>query len=118
MPTGRYFEESRHDRDFNGTTKANRVEQVKAYSVNIDFNKNIDSQHHLIYGLEFVYDDVNSSGTDENILTGTLSPGPSRYPQSTWSSYAAYLTYQLKASEQLMLQAGMRWRASVNSPGA
>lgn len=104
-----FFEESRHDRDFNGDMKYNRVEQVNAYSLNLDFNKSLNEIHNLIYGLEAVYNDVTSTGTDENIITGTLSPGPSRYPQSTWSSYAAYLTYQFKMSRQLMLQAGARY---------
>lgn len=104
-----FFEESRHDRDFNGDMRYNRVEQVNAYSLNLDFNKSFDEKHNLIYGLEAVYNDVASTGTDENIITGSNVPGPSRYPQSTWSSYAAYLTYQFKINPQLMLQAGARY---------
>ena len=104
-----YFKESRIDRDFNSDTRSHRVEQVKAYSLNVDFNKSINEQHHLFYGFEAVYNDVASTGADENIVTGTLSPGPSRYPQSTWSSYAAYLTYHFKINDQLLLTAGARY---------
>lgn len=104
-----FFEESRHDRDFNGDMRYHRVEQVNAYSLNLDFNKSVDERHNLIYGLEAVYNDVASTGTDENIMTGINVSGPSRYPQSTWTSYAAYLTYQFKMSPQLKLQAGARY---------
>ena len=104
-----FFEESRIDRDFNDVIRRSRVEKVNAYSINLDFNKSFDQQHNIIYGIEFVYNDVVSTGSDENILTGNIIPGPSRYPQSSWSSYAAYLTYQFKMSQNLLLQAGARY---------
>lgn len=104
-----FFEESRVDRDFNDETRRNRIEKVNAYSINFDFNKSLDQNHNLIYGLEFVYNDVASTGTDENILTRDILPGPLRYPQSNWSSYAAYLTYQFKMSQNLLLQTGARY---------
>jgi len=104
-----YFEESRHDRDFNDTELRHRVEEVDAYSVNFDFNKSIGKRHQLFYGLEFVLDDVTSTGTDEDISTGDVVPGPARYPQSTWSSYGAYATYHFNLNEKLMLQAGLRY---------
>jgi len=104
-----FFEESRIDRDFNDVIRRSRVEKVNAYSINFDFNKSFDQQHNIIYGIEFVYNDVVSTGSDENILTNDIVPGPSRYPQSNWSSYAAYLTYQFKMSQNLLFQAGARY---------
>lgn len=104
-----YFEESRIDRDFNDTELRRRIEKVNAFSVNFDFSKRIGNLNHFIYGSEFVYNDVNSSGTDEDISTGIVKPGPARYPQSTWKSIAAYITYQYKMSERLSLQAGIRY---------
>lgn len=103
-----YFEESRHDRDFNKPIKYHRYEEVDAYSINIDLTKSVD-KHHIFYGLEMIYNDVRSTGKDEDISTGEVVPGPSRYPQSDWASYAAYLTYQYKVTEKLNLQAGARF---------
>ncbi|MDZ4845297.1 MAG: TonB-dependent receptor [Chitinophagales bacterium] len=103
------FEESRHDRDINDTELRNRMEEVDAWSVNVDFNKSIGSRHQLFYGLEFVLNDVASTGTDEDISTGEIIPGPARYPQSTWSSYGAYAAYHFNLNEKLMLQAGLRY---------
>ncbi|MDC7994568.1 TonB-dependent receptor [Altibacter sp. HG106] len=103
------FEESRISRNFNDETRETRVEKVDAYSANLDFTKLIGERHSLFYGLEVVYDDVNSTGTDTNILSGESRPGPSRYPQATWASYAAYVSDQFKVSEQVLLQGGLRY---------
>jgi len=104
-----FFEESRHDRDFQSMIKHNRTEKVNAWSANIDFIKSIGAKHQLYYGLEAVLDDVQSTGTEEEIATGEIRTGPSRYPQSTWSSYAAYLSYQFHITEKTLFQAGARY---------
>jgi hemoglobin/transferrin/lactoferrin receptor protein len=107
--THQFFEESRVDRDFNDNELRSRVEKVNAISANVDFNKNIGARHSLMYGIEAVYDDVNSTGTDKDISTGNSATGPSRYPMSTWSSYAGYLTYLFRPVEKLTFQAGARY---------
>jgi len=104
-----YFEESRHDRDFNKPMKYNRNEKVDASSVNIDFTKMFREKHHFYYGLEYIYNKVTSTGTDEDITTGEVVPGPSRYPRSDWASYGAYLTYHFDINKKLNLQAGARY---------
>jgi len=104
-----FFEESRHDRDLNKATKYNRDEKVYAASVNLDFTKTLKEKHQLFYGLEYIFNQVKSTGTDEDVTTGEIVPGPSRYPQSTWASYAAYLTYHYKINSKLNLQAGARY---------
>lgn len=104
-----YFEESRHDRDFGDSLLNNRREQVDAYSLNIDFTKIISTRHRLLYGVEGVINEINSTGNTEDIYSGDRSNAASRYPNSTWSSYAAYLTYQFKPSTQWTLQAGARY---------
>ncbi|MCO6499581.1 MAG: TonB-dependent receptor [Vicingus serpentipes] len=104
-----YFEESRVSRDINKSDRENRVEKVDAYSVNIDFNKNIGKKNELFYGLEAVQNEVNSIGTNDDISTGETVEGPARYPQSTWASYAAYLNTQIHLGQKVMMQAGVRY---------
>ncbi|MCJ8165659.1 TonB-dependent receptor [Pontibacter sp. E15-1] len=105
-----FFEESRHDRDLGKTTRYNRTEKVHAWSANLDFEKQLSERHVLLYGAEAVYNTVSSTGTDENVLSGQKVPGPARYPDgSDWSSYAAFATYQFKATEKLSLQTGARY---------
>ncbi|KPK87842.1 MAG: TonB-dependent receptor, partial [Bacteroides sp. SM23_62_1] len=108
-----FFKESRIDRDLNDPERRTRLEKVNAFSANIDFNKSAGTGHHLFYGLEAVYNDVHSTGTDEDIYTGTITPGPSRYPRSGWSSLAAYLTWQYRLTKHLLLQTGTRYNHFV-----
>ena len=104
-----FFGESRVDRDFQAIERSVRLEKVDAYSMNIDLTKNIGGGSSLYYGLEAIFNQVNSSGQDENIETGAVRTGPSRYPQAEWSSYAAYLVFKQKLSDNLNLQAGVRY---------
>ena len=106
-----HFEESRIDRNLNAATRSIRTERVEAYSATIDLYKNIGARQKLYYGIDGVLNDVTSIGRDENVFTGSQAVGPSRYPQSTWSSYAAYATYQFKLAEDLIMQAGARYNA-------
>jgi len=103
------FKESRIDRDINKNDRHIRNEEVAAYSLNIDLNRTIGKKHKLFYGLEMVQNDVTSTGIDEDISTGISAAGPSRYPQSVWASYAAYLNYQYKLSEKAAIQSGLRY---------
>lgn len=103
------FGESRVDRDFQKPTRYHRAEQVNAWSANADFIRNLGIRHTFYYGLEVVWDEVKSTGTDEDITTGNVAVGPSRYPQSTWASYAAYLSYTFRITPKFLLQTGARY---------
>lgn len=104
-----YFEESRIDRNFNSKTQRTRLEEVNAFSTNLDFEKNITEKSKLLYGGELIYNDVNSFGTDKDITTGFVEKAASRYPQSSWESYAVYTTFQTQLTKKLLLQAGGRY---------
>ena len=105
-----YFEEGRIDRRFDHHRLRTNLEEVQAYSVNIDFEKSV-KKHHLYYGGEYVLNDVTSTGTAVDIRDGSPILVPDRYPASKWSSYAAYLNDQFLASEKFLLQAGLRFSA-------
>lgn len=105
-----HFEESRMDRDLNKPTRYVRQEKVDALSGNIDFGKKIDARQRLYYGLEGVLDKVYSSGTDENVVSGSSQPGPSRYPNgSSWTSLGLYATHVYKLTEKWLVQSGLRY---------
>lgn len=101
------FNESRISRDFDSFYKQIREEKVDAYSLNIDFRKKYDSIE-FYYGVEFVYDDVQSTGKNVNIQIGEYTNGPSRYPKSNWGSYAAYVSTKLNLADNFILQSGVR----------
>lgn len=108
------FEESRISRNFNSMAREVRIEEVDAYSLNLDFTKNRGKRHTLYYGLEYVRNEVFSRGSIEllaNKLTQSpaVTKGPSRYPQANWNSMAAYLNDEFRVSENFTLQAGLRY---------
>lgn len=106
-----YFQESRIDRPFTGGGRfrlRTQQEEVDAYSLNLDFNKSFGAQQ-IFYGAEIVRNDVRSRGSAIDIRNNNPIAVADRYPQSDWSSYAAYLNYQLRASEQFLIQAGARY---------
>ncbi len=107
------FEESRIDRTLNKSVRNTQTEEVEAYSLNFDVNKAIGSKNTLFYGLEYVMNDVKSSGMLTDITTNENATGPSRYPQSKWSSYAAYFNLETKFNEKLAMQTGLRYNRFV-----
>ncbi|MGM0580256.1 MAG: TonB-dependent receptor [Bacteroidota bacterium] len=103
------FEESRIDRNFQSEIRRIRAEKVDAYSANIDFIKKFGESSTVFYGTEYILNNVESNGKQENILTGDFANSPSRYPQSTWSSIAVYTNYEFKPSDKFTLQGGIRY---------
>lgn len=104
-----WFEESRLNRDLNKSDLNVNEETVFAYSFNADFIKALNEKHTLFYGLEYVLDDVKSTGEIRDVYSGSTAPGASRYPKSSWQSMAAYVTNQFKPNDQVTLQAGLRY---------
>lgn len=102
------FRESRISRDFNKAEQADQQEKVLAYSFNIDFLKTSGS-HTITYGAEYVLNDVSSNGQLTDINSALKMPGPSRYPASNWSSIGAFITDDITVSDNLSVQAGLRY---------
>jgi hemoglobin/transferrin/lactoferrin receptor protein len=104
-----YFNESRHDRDFNKVVLRHREEKVDAYSLNLDFSKDLSINKKLLYGMELVTNLIESTGTDEDISSGESITGPARYPESNWASMAVFASYQQRFSEKILMQTGLRY---------
>lgn len=103
------FEESRIDRKFGKSLRTTTEEGVNAYSADVDFTKLINHRHALCYGVEYVRNDVKSTGTETNNKTLETKPALSRYPQSAWESYGAYAEMNLALHRTLNLEVGMRY---------
>jgi hemoglobin/transferrin/lactoferrin receptor protein len=104
-----YFEESRIDRRFNHHRLRTQLEQVDAYSLNIDFEKELNSRNQFFYGLEGVRNDVRSQGTAVDIRDNSPMIVSNRYPQANWNGMSAYVNQQFLWTEKLRLQAGLRY---------
>ncbi len=104
------FKESRNDRDFGDTVLFESDEKVSAYSGAWDFEKKIGEKNALFYGVEYVYNKVNSEGRQTDIISKVSIPDASRYPDgSTWQSIAVYSSLQWKLAKKLSFQGGLRY---------
>jgi hemoglobin/transferrin/lactoferrin receptor protein len=103
------FKEGRKDRNFGDDLLYETNEKVDAYTSALDFIKKFGKSK-LFYGLEYVYNKVNSKGKQTNINNGNTAVTASRYPDgSTWQSMAAYISLQSKLADNLSFQAGIRY---------
>lgn len=68
------------DRKFKDEWLNKSVDQNNIFSLLFDFNKTLRWQNHLDYGLQFIFNNINSSGNSTNILSGDQLPIPSHFP--------------------------------------
>ncbi|MBX2829124.1 MAG: TonB-dependent receptor [Flavobacteriaceae bacterium] len=104
------FKESRNNRDFGDIQLFQTDEQVTALTGGLDFTKKVAPKSTIFYGVEYVYNKVNSDGSKTDISTGISSKDASRYPDgSVWQSMAAYASLQSKFSPTVSFQGGLRY---------
>ena len=104
------IEESRNDRKFGKTALNHRNEHVDVYTLNADFNKNVE-EHEIRYGIEATFNQVDSKAQSEDIVTGALSPLDTRYPDggSTMQTQAIYFSHTWEITPKLILSDGIRF---------
>lgn len=109
------FEESRIDRGFQSAIRNNREEIVNALSFNLDLEKALSRSTSFFYGLEYVYNKVNSEAFQENIENSETQPIVTRYPNgSTWQSAAVYGNIKYKPNNTVVFQSGIRYNYVVS----
>jgi hemoglobin/transferrin/lactoferrin receptor protein len=104
------IDETRHTRRFTKTTTSHNIENVKVYSLNADFQKQM-GKNELRYGAEVTYNDVKSSAYRENVNDGEKTFLNARYPDggSNMTNLALYATDTWEINEHLVLNAGLRF---------
>lgn len=119
MAAQQSYTESRHDRAFGKDIINEQTEKLNIFSVNLDFDKNLRSREELLYyGLEYVFNDIASIARTRDVVTGTISPAGSRYPNGDnhYNSLSAYAGYKNNLSDRFTVNAGMRYNyVSLNS---
>lgn len=104
------FEESRNSRNFNNPKLYTTEEKVDALSTNIDFENKKIGNLRLYYGAEYVYNKVNSIGSQKNIETNIISAAASRYPdRASWQTVAGYISAEYKSRPNLTFLSGLRY---------
>ena len=105
-----HFEESRNDRGFQDPILYSTSEKVDAFSSNVDFENKRMGDFRLYYGGEYVFNRINSDGSQRNIQTTEVSGSASRYPDgSTWQTLAGYFNVEYKLKPNMTILTGMRY---------
>jgi len=88
--------EGRNDRKYKSDWLRQRDEQVNIFSLNMDFDKTFKNSNFIYYGMELVYNNVDSKGIEKNIRTQESNAISSRYPDggSDFFQAGAYMSYK------------------------
>ncbi len=108
-----HYEESRHNRNFSGgnrNRRTDRYEKVKAFSINVDADKQLSEKTNLFYGLEYVTNAVGSTAERITITDGTVSGVSTRYPNnSDWRSMAVYAGLRHAVNDKWIINGSARY---------
>ncbi len=103
------FEESRISRSLGKADRETQSEKVDAWSINVDFLKQLSKDVVLTYGAEYVQNNVRSAGVCTNVITDENSPMAARYPKAEWYSAGLYAQSEWHITRRLNLAAGLRY---------
>ncbi|MGZ5134223.1 MAG: TonB-dependent receptor plug domain-containing protein, partial [Flavitalea sp.] len=107
------IEESRHTRDYRRYDQLDsRVENLKVWAVTIDGRKIINN-HELTIGFDGQFNDLKSTASRTNTVTGAVTKLDTRYPdgENKMNYLGFYAQHILKMSEgKLVLNDGVRFQ--------
>jgi len=108
------IDQDRISRRFQNNNRETQNEDVTVVSLNIDAFKRIN-KHELRYGIELTSNDVKSTANKLNIVTGSVSPGATRYADggNTMSTFGIYISHSWDVNENFVITDGIRFTANT-----
>ncbi len=105
------IDENRITRRFRNEDRLHQEEDVNVYSLNFDFFKVTQRNNRINYGLEAIYNQVESGAYYYNLSTQALTAAQTRYPAGGSYSFStgAYLTYKYFLEESFTFLGGARY---------
>ncbi|MDD3739421.1 MAG: TonB-dependent receptor [Lentimicrobiaceae bacterium] len=111
--------EDRINRRFRKSKKRHQEETVNQYTFNTDFYKQVTAKNKINYGIEFIYNTVNSNAYHENVKTGEITKTAiSRYPDKLNNMFhaAAYLSHKWDICDKFIFSQSLRYNyVTLNS---
>lgn len=105
------IDQDRISRKLNKVNRKNQQEDVSVFSANFDLTKALSESTTLYYGLEETFNNVKSTVTNTDIVSGKeLGGAATRYPDggNVWNSAAIYVQATKNLSEIFSATAGVR----------
>ncbi len=108
------IDEDRITRRFNDNNEIHQEEDLYVCSVNFDFFKLHSQNIKTHYGVEFVHNNLESSGFRRNITDNSVAYTLSRYPDKGNNTYdlSAYIKNKWNISRKYILSGGIRFSYS------
>lgn len=102
--------ESRNNRGFGKTWRAERTEKVHVAGFHADFKKNFKHDE-LTFGVEGQFNDLKSTAVDRNVNTDTIRAQSTRYPdgKNKMNFVAAYATHSWNWKDKVIISEGFRY---------
>lgn len=103
------IQESRITRKFNNDNTKSQVEKVNVFAFNVDLRKKLGNGDFL-YGAEIFYDNLNSSATNSNRITGVVTPTDTRYSNGKNHTFKSdlFATYNARINKTTFYNLGAR----------
>jgi hemoglobin/transferrin/lactoferrin receptor protein len=103
------IEESRHTRKFGNDNLSHRTEKVNVLGVDLEFQR-IKKSNNIRFGFDGQFNTLKSTANNENIVTGSISPLDTRYPDgdNTMMNAALYFSHTWEINDKLILTDGLR----------
>ena len=113
------IDESRNSRAFESFIRKTQKENVQVWSLNGDFEFELNQKHSFSYGFEGTFNKVRSFAfgkelvvqQNEVIALNPSTPFPTRYPSkgSTYDSFASFVNWIWDLNNELTVNFGMRF---------
>jgi outer membrane receptor protein involved in Fe transport len=107
------IEDGRRNRDFGSSDEDRESNVDTSRGLAFQASKAVGASHHLTYGMDRYEDEVESSRTRTDIVTGATSVRAPRFPDgSTMSQAGAFVADDWSVGERLDVLGGVRWNTS------
>ncbi len=107
------IEDGRRNRDAGSTYEDRESNVDTSRGLAFQASKALGDRHHLTYGMDHYDDEVESSRTRTNIVTGATSARAPRFPdESTMSQSGVFVADDWSVGERLDVLGGVRWNVS------
>jgi TonB-dependent heme/hemoglobin receptor len=107
------IEDGRRNRDFDSSQEDRESNVDTSRGLAFQASKTVGTRHHLTYGIDHYEDEVESSRTRTDIVTGATSDRAPRFPDgSTMSQAGAFVADDWSVGERLDVLGGARWNMS------
>jgi hemoglobin/transferrin/lactoferrin receptor protein len=102
-------EESRITRNYKNSKEATRTEKVNVFSMNADLKAKL-GKGELVYGVDIFYDNLKSTATTLDVLTGATANTDTRYPDGKNHTLKGevFATYFANLTENTSYNVGAR----------